>query len=445
MSCASPFSNDARTVLGPCQVRSCDEQVVEDEAYRISTARVVLVDYARLLGDFAQLRPSTLLAQNPVLGSLSESARTELGPGLADEWLLHNAAMMSVTQTKQLTVNTTIRTCGSARKVARPPLYGRACKAGAQCVSVHVEDLPIPVHIPAGGELDIKGVGVRDGVRPGRGDHSNGLLPLHDAIQEYLVERFIGMVFAHAGAAVRTLPHYAVLDTGFDGIDSEGRRFPAGLVVRRAHSRNSRSDLPNWNTQDQYKVFGIELLLRRYGLTSAKRDALQIREVDGRLVAFQFDKAAEYSHESLKSLVEALGLAVPFEAEGVNIQMDFNDELKACGCQVVDFGQYRARRRFERALVSLVCDRPLGWGGMIVPTDRCFLQPEPRLVPEGRIWEDACQPDSGLFSEVAAEIVADFRRGTRAHGHLNSQISALLADMVRRWPRNSAGTAPHLQ
>jgi hypothetical protein len=279
--------------------------------------------------------------------------------------------------------------------------------------------------------LDVKGVGVQKGITPFLGDHSDGLLALKGAINEYLMERFIELLLTHSGSPYRTLPQYAVLDTGFE---YTSQQYPAGIIVRKAHMRKVQSDLPHCDTPDQYATFDLEMLLRRYGITSAERRFLEIGREGDRLVAYQFGKRAECSHEILDSFVTELGLELPFEAESVNIQMDFDEKSQAFGRQMVDFGQYSLRNTFSRPIVSPVCDRPLGWGGMIIPRNPCFVQADPRLVPERRLWEDAGPPNVGSFDTFALELVADFRSGKLDQVGITSKISERLKDLVSRWP-----------
>lgn len=417
--------------------------VVEGDIRRIATAGVVFADYPRLFADFDQLHPATLIAASPALAALSETDRTKAVHEIVNAWLLDNAAMVSVAQAAQLTVNTPIKVCDSSRRGFRPPQYGRSCIVQARALSLNVCGLSAPVRISAGGELDVKGVGVRNGVRPVHGEHSDGLLGLKNALEEYLMERFIERLLGHAGSPYGTLPSYAVLETGFDGLRSTNEQYPAGLLVRRAHMRNVESDLPKCDTPDQYAIFDLEMLFRRYGITSA-RGFFGIRREGARLVAYLWGKRTECSPESLERLATELELEIPFEAEGVNIQMDFDEQAQAFGKQIVDFGHYTARRTFSRAVVSGVCDRPFGWGGVITPHDPCFVQADQRLVPERRLWDDTGPPTVGPHHAFCAKLVTDLRSGKLDHAGVATRITERLNALVSHWPEPTPRGSPRL-
>ena len=410
-----------------------------DEMYRIATARLVLADHDRLLADFPQLRPTALLAASPQLRALDESARAALCRQVADQWLVQNAALISAAQTGSAEVNTRIATTGPPRTVARPPRYGRACVAPVPPASIRVAGLRHPVPVRGGGELDIKGVGVAKGQVPGRGDYADGLISLADTVQEYLIERLLDAIFTHAGAEARTLPHYGIIDTGFDGLAGD-ERFPAALIVRRAHLRDLDSDLPRWDSADQYLSVRIELLLRRYGVTSSNWEAFEIRLDDGRLGVFSRKARTEDSPALISCLVEYLALELPFVADRINIQMDVAGDPDGRR-QVVDFGHYSARRSFHRPLVSLVSDRPMAWGGMLVPADDGFAQPDPLLVPSGPLWADACRPGNRLFRGFAAEVAAAFRNCEFDHVTVGARATAALDELTSAWPPGASSPA----
>ena len=405
-----------------------------DEMYRITTAKLFVVDYERLWTDYEQLRPGNLALRNPELRSLPEPARTKVVRGITEQWLLENAGLISKAQLANTSANTEISTKCPPRTVYRPPRYGRACIAPVRATVLSVDGLRDAVSVAGGGELDLKGVGVGPGRSPARGDHSDGLMTLENALQEYVVERLLSAILTHAGATVRTLPHYAILDTGFDGFTSAGEQFPAGVVVRRAHLRGLESDLPRWDTAHQYLVFSIELLLRRYGITSAGGHVFRIRRHGDKLVAYTWGRPTQDPHDLLNLLVERLRIRLPFEADRVNIQMDIDDQGTEPGRQLLDFGQYRARRTFDRAVISLVCDRPMGWGGVLMPGDAGFVQPEPALVPTGRRWDEVSRPQADLFGELASEMVAAYRCGALDHHGVYRQTAALLDELTSRWP-----------
>ena len=66
-------------------------------------------------------------------------------------------------------------------------------------------------------------------------------------------------------------------------------------------------------------------------------------------------------------------------------------------------------------MVSLVRDRPLAWGGLIDSSHECFVQPDPKLVPNETYWQKSYEPRAELFGDLATEIVRDFRDGKMDH------------------------------
>ena len=442
MSSVSVPAARSRTQPVPSAIDSYADAAAVDQVCQVSTARAFLTDHARLQADFPQLRQHILLADNPELRTLAEPARTAVCRQVADRWLVASAAVVSGAQVApeagEKDVNTSIVTTGQPRGVRRPPRYGRACIAEVSPVSVGVDGLAEPVRIRGGGELDLKGVGVATGRYPIRGDYSDGLLALREALQEYVVGRLLDEVFTHGGAAVRALPQYGVIDTGFDGFTAAGVRFPAGILVRRAHVRDLESDLPRGGSEEERLTIVTELLLRRYGLSSSKWDAFVVRKDGDTLRVYSGDTPTEHSHALVSCLVDHFGFTLPFVADRINIQMDAAVDGTAVR-QVLDFGHYGARSAFDRALVSPVRDRPMTWGGMLLPTDDCYVQPDPALAMSGRWWREACRPRAQLFGEFAAGLVESFRRRELDHEGVWAHTAAMLEELTSGWPSVGLG------
>ena len=413
-----------------CTIGSNEKHGAAEEAYQLASARILLVDYAALEADFACLTPTNLTERNPELLSMPGAERRRAIRCITDQWLLVNAGIVSKAQLAKTQVNTEINIRDEVRPILRPPRYGRACVLATQPICTRVSGFSRPISVNSTGELDVKGVGVGNEIVPARGDYSDGLMSLKSALQEFLIQRLLSSILAHAKLRVSTLPVYAVIDTGFDGYTSTNRRFPAGLVARRAHLRDPLSDLPRWNSPDHYALFDIEMQLRRYGITSAKRNTLRISDVGGRLRAHEWGEETQHSDDLLRKLLANLDIETPFEADRVNVQMDFNADRNAIGNQIVDFGQYAARREFVRPVVSLVRDMPLAWGGMITPDDRSFVQPDPDLMPKGEAWRLACEPKEELFGAFAEKTVTDWRSGRIDANDALSLARRVLSEMT---------------
>jgi hypothetical protein len=411
---------------------------------RIAGAEVVLIHYERLLADFPYLRPDALMAVNPELGRVAgASDAPPIFRQIVAKWFIENAALISCAQAEPSEVNTRVVTEGPPRMACRPPRYGRACIANVLPTVIHVDGLRDPVRVKGGGELDIKGVGVREGHRPTQGHHTDGLLSLPDALQEYMVEVLIDAVLAHAGASVRTLPYYGIIDAGFDGTVGDCS-FPAAIIVRRSHMRDLHSDLPSWDSEDHYQSVRTEMLLRRYGITSCRWRGFSIRDDEGRLGVYSGDARTDESPALIRCLIEYLDLQLPFVADCINVQVAAANGTEPR--QIVDFGHYSARASFDLPVVSLVSDRPMGWGGMIVPSDDAFARPDPALVPTGQSEQnllglEESQPHrdewsrsrNRLLQRVASEIGASFRRSELDHDAVAARVDATLKKLTSVW------------
>jgi hypothetical protein len=407
-----------------------------EEMLHLSGARVFLVDFQRLWNDFPQLHPDALAERNAWLREMPEGEQCRAARRIAEAWLLEQAALVSRVQAAQSDVNDPIATTAVRKRAFRPPRYGRACVVAAEECVLAVPELPL-VAVAGGGELDIKGVGLADGCTPRFGECSDGLLPLVSALEEYLYERLIERILEHAGSELTTLPHYALIDSGFDVI-GPGVKMPAGLVVRRAHLRDTASDLPVMGSERQYRLFEAEMLLRRYGLYSSRVNKVEINVTDRGLEMRILNKAIPLSPAALETLVTRLGVKPPFRADRVNIQTDADEERG--GLQIVDFGMYNAAMHFDHAVLSLVRNRPFGWGGFLSPAHAEFVQPDPHLVPKQPFWRSTHR-----FEVEHLPLIANFREGLLTSEGVYEACRSILATAREGWPsadRWSAGQSP---
>jgi hypothetical protein len=363
----------------PRSIEELDE-LLADQALRVAGARVVFADYDRLLADFPWLAPE-------------HSSQI-------DQWLLRRAALISVTQAHQTLVNTQIPTLGDPVSVYRPPRSGRAFLVSLLEDGERQAEEPPGGGAPAGqpGLLALKGVGVPPGTVPVRGAraHGDGLAALNKIFEEVLHQMLIEAILRHAGSGLRTLPVYGVLDLGFDVFSEEDERWPAGVLVRQAHRRHSGgSDLPSYGSRRQEICLETELLLRRYGMTSATPGS-----------QFEFRRDPEGNFHFLVNGVELPGFPEPtaramwkayapsgglagnvLRFEGVNIQTTRADHPEEE--MLLDFEAYRVYDRFHAPLLSLVQDRSANWGGTIRPESPHFVQPDPKLALPTRYWRQA--------------------------------------------------------
>lgn len=342
-----------------------DRDVTPEPARRVRTARVVIANHAQLRADIPELRACT----SPEV----------------DAWLLRHAALISEQQARQCRVNTPIEIAGEPIEVFRPPRYGRAFVSWVRGAPAGVSRL-----------LDLKGTGVAPAVTPSFDGQSDGLLPLEKALADVAMQELIDAIFRHAGVQFYTVPTYAVLDLGFDIRLEGGQKVPAGLQVRRAHRRPpGGAELPARGSVEQLVKFEIELLLRHYGVTSCNRaSTLVVIERHGRLHLFYGGKPVDiYDDAALAPLEPTLrafgGGARAWRFDCVNIQNTRELSSEPSTAQLVDFGHYRVRDRFEDPVLSLVADRVLRWGGALGTAHPDFVVPEPSVAVPVEHWGPA--------------------------------------------------------
>jgi hypothetical protein len=347
--------------------------IARESAVRLAEARVVLADYALLQADFPYLSTPALLRAHPDLEQLDPAQRQQAIHARIDAWLLEHAAVISGRQTVPNNVNTAIAVTDARVDVARPPRYGRA----------------LVVPIPGGGLLDIKGAGVADGAMAQRFVHQTGLMFLGEALADWAYQRVIDRMLRHAESACASLPTYAVLSLGF-GIHSDPGILPAGMQVRRAHRRPLMGgDLPGGGTACQRIKFEIEMILRHFGVTSCNSVTTIERTIDEsgeRRYGYGGQAMTGYTPEQLQAIESLLGSEFD-RFEGVNIQILREFSIEPASAQIVDFGHYEVRRRFEQPVVSLVNDRLARWGGALRPNHPHFVQPDPELLLPLDEWE----------------------------------------------------------
>jgi hypothetical protein len=395
------------------EIEDLDEPaVVPEEMFRLGRGRVVLANYDRLCQDF------------PQLGRLE---RADI-----DAWLVHHAGLISAPQAAQTEVNSAIPVAERAAAY-RPPRYGRAAV-------VAVADPP--------GLLDIKGIGVRPGVKPRTEPHRNGLLSLDWLLTEVFNQELLDRVFAHSGADVRTVPWYAVLDAGFDVWENYGSGYnelllrPAGILVRRAHLRPPGNvELPAHGTPEQAAAFQIEMLLRHYGLTSTgTHTSLHLRRADGERAVFRGREPIPCSAELFDWIAGQVGDGAA-RIERPNVQTTRSPSTWPLRVELVDLSSYRGRQRFASPLLSPVRDRPLSWGGVLLPDDPLFVQPDPRLAISAELWENhpvdeataralEVRPDLQLQRDVTAFmlLVSGWRRGEVTSDRIAAAMNTQLAE-----------------
>ena len=360
--------------------------ISEEKLVRVQNTKVIYANYKLLQHDFPQLSDETLKRRYPADFPHNKEK-------IIDAWLVDNASFISKQQSQQENVNSPIDCSDETTTAHRPSLYGRAViySIAENIKTKYQGNVPIE-EINDQGLLDVKGVGVAVGKRPSFRAHSDGLLGLDDAFIEYLNRQLIQGIFMHAQSNYETLPNYGIIDLGFNVKSSDKVEMPACLLIRRAHTRPSnKGGLPKYGSPQQKVQLDIELLIRKYGLTSVniytsikiwkenEKFKLQYGRTQMRhLTEAQLKNIEEVSHFKGQSMV----------FEGVNIQHtgEYSFHPKPCTCQLVDFGSYLFQYVHENPVLSLVSDRLMRWGGSIFQGSDRYVQPDSEIAVPEEYW-----------------------------------------------------------
>ena len=418
-----------------------DPGLRHDEVYRLRDARLVFADHRLLQHDFPWLRDEALIARNRSLERLPKPERCLAIGRLLDRWLLENAAFISSAQKEGNTVNEPIRVEGGPVRSYRPTRYGRA-------LVVDLSEVPT-----AGGELrpsgllDLKGAGVALKRKPNHRPYGSGLYPLSHALQDTLMQWAIDEAFRRAAPGFHTVPVYGVIAAGF-GIHSRNPLpVPAAIQVRRAHRRPLHGvELPDTGSVEARVKFEIEMVLRRYGITSNNHVTnIDITRNRGRLHFAYGNRTAHYPPRAMRAL-RAFFEKHPGirRLEGINVQLARECGIHPSFAQVVDFGHYRVARDFEHPVANLVRDRMVFFGGAVLPESRYFVRPHPRLALPYEVWGEPVMNDEipkghhpilpvPKVLSRAFSLAYDFDAGKRSGPEVFAALRAMLDEVLARW------------
>jgi hypothetical protein len=218
------YSVSAMSFEGPLRDPTQLNMPLDQTAQRVKTARVVKADYDLIRKDFPQYARNS----NAEIKAMLEKS----------------AALISTTQLRPNDVNSPIAVAEETVKAYRPRGYGRA------------------LVFPFGdGLMDGKGAGA---LSPNLiKDDANGLASTVEAYREYVMEKTVSRILAQSNYKPGTVQSYAVIDYGFDIINADGTREPAGLVLRQAAVRGTAQ-----GTTPPKESAEIEKILRKHGIVS---------------------------------------------------------------------------------------------------------------------------------------------------------------------------------
>ncbi len=414
--------------------------VEKEKVRQIKGAKPLFVDHELLQHDFPEISLSRLEHDHPALKKLKGAVKDAAVKEKIESWLLDRTAYISENQASQEMVNTPIGTNAKTTLAYRPPQYGRALIFPTKPLRRQRSNgQPEHTH----GLLDVKGVGLAPGKIPGYFDHSNGLLFLKEAFIEYLNQRLIQAIFRHSRTQFETVPVYAIIDPGFDIKFEDRNAGPGAFLVRRAHIRpENPGGLPVYQSAQQNVQLEIELLLRKYGLTSTNYvTTYKLWKEDGQIkITYGGKPIGNLNEAQIKNIEEVSHIreeTVYFE--GINIQHTRAVRQNPSYAQLVDFGSFRARQKFEHPILSLVSDKLLRWGGSIWPDFEVFPQPDPRYCVPFEQWGNTTEfwgyPARlhDTKQDILCEgLATDYRQGKLSGTQVMSLLNAFLQTATSR-------------
>ena len=422
----------ARHPPGPIlrTVTELDEpRIREESVVHVSSAKVLFAEYALLQNDFPELSAQSLTRKNPGLSQLGGTAMDEAIREIIDDWLLANAAFVSVAQTHPTPVNTDIVTDGEPIIAHRPPLYGRATVV-SNAVNRRASGTSRWSWNTSPGLLDLKGAGVAPGCVPSTDEHSNGLEYAAVALGDFLIKRAIDEIFRRAAPTLWTVPIYAIIDLGFDIRNGFLGTSAAGLHVRRAHRRApTGTTVPRYGSGEDAVKVDTEMVLRNYGFTTTTGGhSLRIEAYDGALTVRNGREALSgFTQYETAILRRLLADRERVRIDRINVQLsrvvDGSDE----GGQMVDFGHVHAQSGFEYPVTNPVRDRPLCMGGILWPTDDAYIQPSTRLAAPYPRWRRSA------INDLCLSLIERSRAGDISRTELRHSLEEPLAELIAQW------------
>jgi hypothetical protein len=348
---------------------------VEDELVRVRGARVVCADYRALLHDFPHVFGTEARRRRPLPGCDACADAGKLCVNAINTWLLHNSAFISQQQSQPNEVNSPILIDRKeVRRAYRPPEYGRAAV--------------VPIDEAArDGEaryLDIKGLGVAAGKLPSHQPHSSGLDYLGNALVDFFFGWLVDTVFARTCPGYHVVPVYAVVDLGFDIVGGAFGTSPAGLHVRRAHTRPFPL-LPLSGSADEKLMIHAEMMLRLFGLTTSNyltsywpKDAKPDPEILclGRPIPVE----TEAERRKAAQVIEAVRSSEAACLDVLNVQLTNEGDWDRKTLEMFDFGHLRSQRRFKAPLANPIRDGALRIGRIISADSSSYVQPHPAIA-----------------------------------------------------------------
>jgi hypothetical protein len=399
------------------RARKALELLPSEPFYKVNSARLVLVDNEALLRDILEDEEYDMTAP--------------LSRELCD-WLEQESALLSAPHLCASEVHSAVDVSGQdGLRGFRLPRYGRASSriVGIPREVIH-KQLDAQLRSRSFGLwLDLKGSGLRPTRIPKCEEYATGLLPLDEALEEYLWSRILDIVMSHSGTSYRCLPIYGIIDLGFYFHDAAGNSRRAAVLIRRGHLRNAGSDLPIAFTREHLSCLTIELIIRNYGITSAAEHASKIVFDGCEIAIFSTTRHAVTATLKASDLDVEPERIAGAEIDQVNIQFGWSG--LSSEIELVDTVHYKTARSFSRPLVSTVADRLGAWGGIILPDSADFVQPDEDISLDERECGWSVDSDgtptkrTRLACRHIAQMIADGRFG-------KSETKSVLDELASR-------------
>lgn len=341
-------------------------------------ARCIALDYASLRRD--------------IVRSARAEIRADLSEGQLRELLASNCAVLSEQQLQSGGIQSIITTGGEIW-AERPPRYLRAC-----VLRIQFSGPDDPVEL----DVDIKGSGLPPGTEPTPA--KNGFLCGYEAIYEYTMGKILNVILKSGGSQHKPLPIYGILDTGLIYTNPDGSRERAHLLLRRAHKRPARSDLPDAGSPQQQQCLEVELTLRPFGISTRLSKRLRIPIAPSGEV-YIGEELVDVAPGYLTALEASGLLRRPLEADLPNVQYA-SDLSEAGGLQLVDLLQYRYTCLHETPIVSAVANMPFYFGGVLYPDAKGF--PRPNALAKTEMMESVKRTSDLVFALRKERVAPNF-------------------------------------
>ncbi len=257
-----------------------------------------------------------------------------------DEFELVCQALGGIMSTDQFEANADfcydVSVDGKVFNSLRPPNYGRA--------ALIFSDQFIEVTRALGGKsilIDVKGCGVAPGRAPSSGKRKSGLLTLNDAIVEIVNYKTINRIAALFPDVVEVVPHFGIVELGFQ-VSAQGLDpLPACTILRAPHFRDHRTSF-EYERQSPLnkKQLQIELLLQDFGITTVG-GGYEFFHVDDKVCVRFRSEPAVRTRMTADEFERMTGIDTPSHVSRTNIQLCSTSKWSDAAQMVTDLYVFR--------------------------------------------------------------------------------------------------------